>query len=61
MKKLNTEIFAERLSTINNNLEVVSEYIGYHDNITCRCKIDGNEWSAKACHFLDGSTTCSVY
>ena len=40
----NTEYFINELKEINNDIEVLGEYINAFTKIKCRCKIDGNIW-----------------
>lgn len=46
--------FIEKINAINPNIEVLGEYQGVGKNISCRCKIDGCEWSPLAGNLLQG-------
>ena len=45
--------FLERISKINDNIEILSEYINTDSYVKCRCKIDGYEWETRAKQLLD--------
>ena len=42
-----TEEFKQEMKEINDDIEILGEYIDAHTKIKCRCKIDGNIWKAK--------------
>ena len=44
-KTRTTESFKAELKEINNNVEVLGEYITTNAKIQCKCKICGTEWS----------------
>lgn len=48
--KVTHDIFIDRLSKINKNIEVIGKYIGARIPIRCRCKLDGYEWEAMPCN-----------
>lgn len=52
--KLTHEIFLERMSVINSNIEFIDEYTTCDNKILCKCKIDNNEWLAKPSKLLSG-------
>lgn len=52
--KVTHEVFLQRLSVKNPNIEPLEEYKGYAVNIMCRCKICGNEWLAAPANLLRG-------
>ena len=49
-----TEEFINELKKINDNIEVIGEYISSSKKIKCRCKIDGYEWEARPNSLLSG-------
>ena len=49
-----TEEFINELKEINNNIEILGEYISNKTKIKCKCKIDGYEWEAKPNGLLNG-------
>ena len=49
-----TEEFKQELKEINNNIEVLGEYIGNKTKVKCKCKIDGYEWEAVPNSLLSG-------
>ena len=42
----NTEYFINELKEINDNIEILGEYVNNRTKIKCKCKIDGHEWKA---------------
>jgi hypothetical protein len=52
--KVTHEVFLQRLSVKNPDVEPLEEYKGYKVNIMCRCKICGNEWSVRPGNLLSG-------
>lgn len=42
------------MNIINPNIEFLSEYIGAHNHIKCKCKIDGYIWTPEANSLLKG-------
>jgi predicted transcriptional regulator len=56
---LNMEIVKERLSKINENIEILdTEYVKLSHKMKCRCKIDGHEWFAHAGNLLHNNRGC---
>lgn len=47
--------FVTELLSINNNLEVIGEYVNAQTKIKVRCKIDGHIWDAIPYNLLKGS------
>lgn len=47
--------YIARVAQINNNIEVVGEYINSNTKITHRCKIDGYEWDIEPFHIISGT------
>ena len=45
--KKNHEEFINELNKINDNIEIIGEYINNRTKIKCKCKIDGYEWETK--------------
>ena len=54
-KSLTHEEFISRMNKINNNIEILGEYINNKTKIKCKCKIDGYEWEARPNDLLNGS------
>ena len=50
----NTEYFINELKEINNDIEVLGEYINAFTKIKCKCKKDGYEWEATPNSLLRG-------
>ena len=50
----NTYDFKMMMEKINPDIEIIGEYKYARENISCRCKIDGHEWVAKAYNLLSG-------
>ena len=44
--KLTHEEFINELKEINDNIEILGEYVNNRTKIKCKCKIDGHEWEA---------------
>ena len=57
--RLNTQEFIERLSFVNPDIEVVSEYISTRDEIDCKCKVCGNTFKKKPMLLMRGQG-CSI-
>ena len=49
-----TETFVNQLETIDDSIEILSEYQNTHSNIKCKCKRCGHTWSAKPYSLLQG-------
>ena len=49
-----TNKFITELKNLNNNIEILGEYIGSHEKIKCRCKICGHEWYGIPNNLLSG-------
>ena len=49
-----TEDFKQELEKINNNIEVIGEYVNNRTKIKCRCKIDGHEFEKIPSNLLQG-------
>lgn len=60
--KVTHEVFLQRLSVKNPNIEPLEEYKGYAVNIMCRCKICGTEWSVRPGNLLSGKgcPSCAI-
>ena len=50
-----TEEFVNELKEINDNIEILGEYIKSNIKIKCKCKIDGYEWEVTPNSLLNGS------
>lgn len=60
MKKRTKEDYIEEVSQINNNIDVIGEYINRHTNILHRCRICGHEWEASPASIVSLKTGCPV-
>ena len=56
-KKTHKE-FINELKEINDDIEILGEYVNNRTKIKCKCKIDEYEWSATPHSLLDGKTGC---
>lgn len=52
--KLTQNDFINKMKKINNNIEIIGQYINYSTHIRCKCKIDNYEWSALPSNLLQG-------
>lgn len=52
--KLTNEVFLQKLSLKNPNIAPLAEYKGSKNNIMCRCRVCGHEWSVRPCNLLSG-------
>ena len=50
---LTTQEFKEKLSYINPNISIISEYKNYSTKVKCKCKICGHEWRAKPINLVN--------
>ena len=55
-ERYNLESFKEKLSQINNTIEVIGEYRNTTTKIRCRCLNCNSEWEAKPSKLLCGSS-----
>lgn len=58
MKTLTHNEFIEKLKTTNchyNTINILGEYTGYRNRISCECKICGNKWNPRAHALIRGS------
>ncbi len=53
-RKITTEEFVCKLSTINTKIDVIGSYKKLNVGIDCRCKICNYEWSPAPSHLLEG-------
>lgn len=53
-ERYTTDSFKEKMNIINNNIEIIGEYINEKTKILCRCKIDGHEWHALPSNLIKG-------
>ena len=56
-----TEEFINELKKINNNIEVLGEYVNAKIKIKCKCRIDGHEWEATPNSLLKGQGCPKCY
>lgn len=52
--KMDTTIFKNKISQVNNNIEIIGDYYNSKTKILCKCKIDGYEWFALPTNLLEG-------
>lgn len=55
LRRKTHEQFIKELNNINSNIEVMGDYKNNKTAIKCKCKIDGNIWSAIPSRLLQGS------
>ena len=53
--KKTTEEFKQELKKVNNDIEILGEYVSNKIKIKCKCKIDGYEWEARPNSLLNGT------
>ena len=53
--KLTHEEFINELKEMNNNIEIIGEYINNRTKIKCKCKTDGYEWETTPNSLLSGT------
>lgn len=54
IRKLTNEEFLGRMSELNSNIEILSEYKKSNIHVKCKCKIDGFEWDSLPGNLLSG-------
>ena len=54
--KKTTEEFKQEIKDINDNIEILGEYINNKIKIKCKCKIDGYEWEMTPNSLLNGQS-----
>jgi len=54
MKKLSHKEFLDKLYLVNQNIEILEQYINSSTKIKCRCKIDNHEWYTTPNGLLSG-------
>ena len=57
----NTEYFINELREINNDIEILGEYVNSRTKIKCKCKLDGYEWKARPNSLLMGTGCPKCY
>ena len=57
-RRMTTQEFIDRLSLISPSVEVLSDYVGTHERIHCRCRNCGKEWRTAAGNLLNQGTKC---
>lgn len=60
-RKITTDDFKQKLSIINDGIEVLGNYKGSRIKIACKCKKCGYEWSATPSHLLNGRSCPMCY
>ena len=57
----NTEYFINEMKEINDNIEILGEYVNSRTKIKCKCKLDGYEWKARPNSLLMGTGCPKCY
>lgn len=52
--------FIDRMSKINPNIEILTHFNGSNNDVTCKCKVDGNIWTTRASHLLYDNSNCPI-
>ena len=52
--KKTTKDFKQEIKEINDNIEILGEYVNARTKIKCKCKIDGYEWETRPDNLLGG-------
>lgn len=60
MNKITHDDFMKKVALLNPPFDVISEYQGYRNKITLRCKKDGYIWITTPDCILNGGTGCPV-
>lgn len=55
MRKMTEEVFIEKLSVINPNIEYIDGFTARNKPVHVKCKVDSYEWTPQARTLLDGS------
>lgn len=50
----NGDIFIKQMADVNEDIEILGDYVNTHTKIEVRCKIDGNQWSTEPAVLLSG-------
>lgn len=53
--KMTYNDFLARLNKVNNDIDIIGEYVDSQTPILCRCKIDGHKWYVTPTKLLSGS------
>ena len=61
-KRITNEEFIKRMKDINPNILILSEYLGSHSYVKCKCLKDNNIWDTMATNLLSGRgcPQCSI-
>ena len=60
-KSLTTEEFKERIKKISNgNIEIIGEYKGINELVSCKCKKCGHIWKNTPNHLLYRKQGCKI-
>lgn len=57
-RTLTHNTFLEKLSNINPNIIILSQYKNMHQKVKCKCKIDSYEWDALPTNLIDKKSGC---
>ena len=60
IKTLSHNEFITRLSEINPNIIIMSQYQNMRTKVHCKCKIDGYEWDALPTNLIDKESGCPL-
>ena len=59
--KKTTEEFKQEIKEVNENIEVLGEYVNNKTKIKCKCKIDGYEFEMRPNNLLSGQGCPKCY
>lgn len=59
--RLSNDEFVKRMEIENENIEILSEYVGALQKVNCRCKVCGKSWSATPANLLSGHGCPTCY
>ena len=59
-RRKSIDTFKDELKLVNENIEIVGDYVNTHTKIKCRCKIDGAIWYGYPANLLNNSAGCPV-
>lgn len=57
-RKTTNNFKKEIFNIYGNNISILSEYVGSHDKVKCKCNIDGTIWETAPTNLLANKTAC---
>lgn len=60
VRRKSLDAFISELSLVNDNIEVIGQYVNTHTLIKCRCKIHDHVFETMPCNLLNMTSTCPV-